>query len=330
MLNFEVIDEVLRYIGDRYRGLFYPVITTNGTLLTPAIAKALVANDVGIAVSLDGPQPEHDRRRVDSAGGGSFQRVMRNLDWIRLAFPEYWRTKVYCSCVFDWRTDLESVVRFFEQNEGSVPYPIFVTQAGAANTRYYESFTDADRRRCRDAIESLRHEYKIASINGQALSGYLNSSVGMAAMRILIRPRVHDQRPSFLPCTGTCVPGVKVAVGVDGVLDMCERTNGTYPIGDLARGGIDHGCVSRLIREYQEKVIARCRDCPVTRLCDLCFSNTEDNGGVGDPSHSCSAQKARAGQALADYVSILERNRAAPFILKSDSVLLETRALFYS
>jgi uncharacterized protein len=330
LLNFDVVDRVLGYVRERYPGLFYPVLTTNGTLLTPGIVRTLVANDVGIAVSLDGPQQEHDRRRIDPAGRGSFQRIMRNLDWFRHEYPEYCRTKVYSSCVFDWCTDLDSVERFFAGNEGEVPYPIFVTQAGSSNTRYYESFADADRRRCQGAIESLRQRFKTASISGQPISAYLSSSVGMAAMRILIRPRLQDQRPPFLPCTGTCVPGAKVAVGVDGVLEMCERTNGTYPIGDLARGGIDHGCVSRLIREYQEKVIARCRDCPVTRLCDLCFSNVEGNGGVGNPSHACSAQKARAVQSLADYVSILEKNRAAPFILRSDSTLLETRSLFYS
>ncbi len=330
LLGFGVIKDVLSYVQGKYPGLFYSVITTNGTLLTPETAKTLVDHDAGIAVSLDGPPTEHDRRRVDPAGRGSYQRIIRNLNWLRREYPDYWRTKVYSSCVFDWHTDLKAVARFFAENESTIPFPIFVTPVGAANTNYYENAPGDARKRCQETIEELRQEYKAASINGETVNAYLNSSVGMAIMRILIRPRLYDHRPSFLPYTGTCVPGAKVSVGVDGVLDMCERTNGTYPIGNLAQGGINHARVAGLIGEYQEKVISRCGNCPVTRLCDLCFSSTEGDGGVGDPAPGCAAQRARAEQSLADYVSIVERNPTASFILKSDNVLLERRVLFFS
>jgi uncharacterized protein len=306
------------------------VITTNGTLLTSEKAKVLVGHDVGIAVSLDGPPMEHDRRRVDLLGRGSYERITGNLERLRREYPDYWRTKVYSSCVFDWRTDLTSVAHFFAENAKTIPAPIFVTQAGAANTKYYEVFSRDDRKRCQDAIEALRQEYKRASIHGETMNAYINSSVGMAIMRILVRSRVNDHRPSFLPYTGTCVPGVKVAVRVDGVLDMCERTNGTYPIGSLEHGGIDHASVAALIAEYQQKVISRCQDCSISRLCDLCFSSTERKGGVGDPVPGCSAQRARALQSLADYISIVEENRSAGFVLQLDNVLLERRALFFS
>ncbi len=329
-LNFDVIRKVLDHVRKTCPGLFYPVVTTNGTLMTPEKVRILVDHDVGIAVSLDGPQPEHDRRRVDIEGRGSYERVLENLDRLRREYPDYWRKRVYTSCVFDWRTDLASVARFFEENAAIIPAPIFVTQAGVANTTYYERFSKNDRVRCQGAVEELRQVYKRAMMRGESASPFITSSVGMAVMRAFIRPRMNDHRPTFLPYTGTCVPGVKVAVRVDGILDMCERTNGTYPIGSLAQGGIDYERVAALIGEFQQKVICRCRNCPISRLCDLCFSTTEGKGGVGDPGAGCSAQAARARQSLADYVSIVERNRTATFVLESDNVVLERRALFFS
>jgi uncharacterized protein len=50
-------------------------VQTNGVLLTDAILDVLVAYDVGISVSIDGPADVHDRFRVDHRDRGSFRRV---------------------------------------------------------------------------------------------------------------------------------------------------------------------------------------------------------------------------------------------------------------
>lgn len=50
-------------------------VQTNGVLLTDAILDVLVAYDVGISVSIDGPADVHDRFRVDHRDRGSYRRV---------------------------------------------------------------------------------------------------------------------------------------------------------------------------------------------------------------------------------------------------------------
>jgi len=55
-------------------------ITTNGFLLDPACAARLLDLGVGtFQVSLDGPAVVHDRTRVRTGGGATFQRIWENL-----------------------------------------------------------------------------------------------------------------------------------------------------------------------------------------------------------------------------------------------------------
>lgn len=55
-------------------------VQTNGILLSDRIIDILVASDVGISISIDGPAHVHDRNRVDHGGKGSFNRVMQGIE----------------------------------------------------------------------------------------------------------------------------------------------------------------------------------------------------------------------------------------------------------
>jgi uncharacterized protein len=54
-------------------------LTTNGTLLTPAIAEFLKENGVFVCISMDGPPEIHDRNRAYASGRGSYEDVARGL-----------------------------------------------------------------------------------------------------------------------------------------------------------------------------------------------------------------------------------------------------------
>jgi len=58
-------------------------VQTNATPVTPAMAQFLKSADFKVGVSLDGPEPVHDRFRVFVGGRPSFQRVMRGMQHLR-------------------------------------------------------------------------------------------------------------------------------------------------------------------------------------------------------------------------------------------------------
>jgi uncharacterized protein len=129
-----------------------------------------------------------------------------------------------------------------------------------------------------------------------------------------LRPRIGDKRNAFLPYTGTCIPGSRLTVQTDGTLDMCERTNGTCPIGHLDKGGLDYKRIAEIICEYQNKVMQNCSACPVSRLCSQCFASTETKGGFSGSPTRCASILHDTKRDLSDYVSIMEANGDADFL----------------
>jgi uncharacterized protein len=58
-------------------------IQTNGILLNQEWCDLFLKNKVGLGVSLDGPRDVHDSNRVDRAGRGTFDQVMKGISLLR-------------------------------------------------------------------------------------------------------------------------------------------------------------------------------------------------------------------------------------------------------
>jgi uncharacterized protein len=64
-------------------------IQTNATLLNDEWAELFAEHGFLVGISIDGPRELHDAFRVDKGGKGSFDRVMRGLDFLRKHGVEY-------------------------------------------------------------------------------------------------------------------------------------------------------------------------------------------------------------------------------------------------
>ena len=75
LMNFPLLQEVVAYANQRAaeqgRHIDFS-LTTNATLLTPAIIEFLSTNAIGVTVSMDGPPELHDQLRVFANGRGSY------------------------------------------------------------------------------------------------------------------------------------------------------------------------------------------------------------------------------------------------------------------
>lgn len=76
-------------------------MTINGTLLTDEIIKFMKDNEVSLLISMDGPKEIHDKNRVFSNGMGSFDKIMNNINKIKVKFPEYVEKNVGFNIVMD-------------------------------------------------------------------------------------------------------------------------------------------------------------------------------------------------------------------------------------
>jgi uncharacterized protein len=75
LMNFPVLQKVVAYAKERADGQGRSIdfsMTTNATLLTPAIIEFLSENRICVTVSMDGPADLHDKLRVFANGRGSY------------------------------------------------------------------------------------------------------------------------------------------------------------------------------------------------------------------------------------------------------------------
>jgi uncharacterized protein len=326
LMNMPVVKQVLEYVRDAYPGCFLTLMTTNGTLLTEKFVRTLVEHEVLLAISIDGPAEEHDRLRVNARNRGTFEQIVANLRRIKNNYPVYWATKLTSVSVYDWGTDLEAVEQFFSDHEDIIPRSVFVNQIGFCNTTWYDQYSVANRDSMLSSLERLREKYKRAKIADLPTNHYMRSLVGLPIAMALLRRRIGDERSRLLPFSGSCIPGDKLAIHVDGTIDMCERVNGTYPIGHL-NSGIDYERVRKIIDRYHQKVLGGCSRCPATKLCSVCFSLAEANADFVEVPWHCAATVTNAQQSLGDYISILEANPKADFFFDTDTSHLEERLL---
>jgi len=276
-------------------------LTTNGTLLRGDIVDFLVENDFYILVSLDGEAGDHDRNRVYPDGSGSYERIIANLRELRARYPDYKR--VHLVGVFDWGTDLVRVNDFHADNADWLPRLQMTSQANERDTSYYERFTADDLEHFKEAHRKLEEIYFEARLSGKPVPHYARVYFELRIVGVLLRKRQGNLPPPMLPFTNTCVPGSKLAVRTDGTFDICERINGSMPIGDVDRG-IDVDRIEQVVRNYNEAVCRDCWSCPVTKLCAHCFASCNTDGAFA--KDDCAGTIEGIRNTLASVYRILE------------------------
>lgn len=114
LLARDLVEDVLAHarnlLGRHPRVDFSSDMTTNGYLLSRETFEGLVG--LGVSswyVTFDGPRPRHDARRVRPDGGGTFERIWRNVEALR-----------------DVAGDFEVVLRLHVDEENREDMPGFV------------------------------------------------------------------------------------------------------------------------------------------------------------------------------------------------------------
>ena len=91
LLNFRLIKQVVEYLEHQYKDQisemgekFRMSIVTNGTLISKEIAQFVAARgNFDIAISLDGQEESHNKKRPFINGKGSFEKAIRGLEILK-------------------------------------------------------------------------------------------------------------------------------------------------------------------------------------------------------------------------------------------------------
>lgn len=255
LLRLDLIKECIAYVKERYpfRQPTYN-ITTNATLLDNKVAAFLVDNDIKITLSLDGPEKEQNKYRVDGSNKASYDKAYQNIQELCRKYPKYFKESVnYNVVLYNGASK-----KLFESLDNL--WKLDVTLVDLFETEYFRKVRDEsdgeDKEEQFDA-EAYDFAYRNMLTNMKKYYNAFNTS---------------EISNAILP-GGFCIPGVrKNFVTTDGKIIVCEKVDETqelFEIGDVYTG-IDMKKIERLVNETVKR-LGKCKHCWDARFCNICF-----------------------------------------------------------
>ena len=305
LLNYPVIEAVIAYVRSQgIRNVTFS-ISTNGLLLNDKIVDYFVENEVSIAVSLDGPQSEHDRNRVRENGKGSFAQVLSRLERLWSRYPDY--PYLVFLVTYDFGTNLEEVRRFFASDLRFRKSLMMFSQVSSSFTDYYLRFSKEQSRKFWQTIQKMKQELlepgKVYGHCDPVLDFFFGMPLYLCTNRRVFGPTGREG----IPTTETCLPGEKLCVLPSGKIQVCEKTPG-LDIGTVEKG-LDFDLIKKLIDDYNRSITSHCSNCQATRFCGSCYATFWSGESFRFPNEGfCKGRMESAKNTLMDVWSILEKN----------------------
>lgn len=300
LLNFYLIKKSVEYIERTYNQtkIVYSM-TTNSSLLDKEKADWLMQHNFKLSISLDGPEEEHDRNRVYASGKGTFKDVMKNVSYIMN--KEY--DRITSLPIYDWKSDLFRLEKFFARED--VP-PIAAVNPVVDRGHYYEQFAYEDfLKYIEQRKEAEKYYYKNYDRITRRKSVF-HCLFGETAARAIFDVVPLSSPPKLLPFTGTCMPGRKIFVDVDGNLHMCQVINYFFPIGTVDEG-LNLELISKRLSEYFQHT-DKCPNCKMKKGCSYCYYRLTNGNKIVYTSELCKGAERKTAESLAKALATAEQN----------------------
>ena len=287
-------------------------ITTNGTLITQAMAEFFALHGFSLVVSIDGPKDVHDEHRADPSGKGSFDKSILGLKKLFDAYgPDY--EKLSLSMVFappysiekmDKICQLWAEIKWLPKSiRVSITYPMGYIEKG--NEPYEE-----ERQFDTSLLSWVNKEFIDAYKNGNRSFPIAAHAVEKKLTQIFRRP-IYEKSSDKFNLNACCIPGGrKLFVSASGELQICERILDSPVLGDVDNG-INFEIIKRVyFDEYAKLSYTTCSKCWAGRLCNICYMHAYRNKRFDSEmkARNCESARHMVENSLKLYCSLLEIN----------------------
>jgi uncharacterized protein len=317
LLNLKLIEQCVDYAnayGDGRRVRYS--LTTNGTLLTEKSIRFLAEYDVGLLVSLNGPQDINDRFRVSRDEKGTYERVVRNLLKIRALNQSYSNRKISLSIVLTPPYDFRRLSVFFDGDHDFIPdhrNPFIVSTIERTDTDLFDDPIFAHAPQLHEqTLNDVEQAYIRELINEDPEKMRLAMALFERSLLMLKRRKTRMRLTETIGPNGMCVPGLrKLFVNVDGEFRICEKVSDLPSLGNV-RDGSDIDRILKMLDDYIS-MSSPCCNCWAVRLCQMCFYGARRGGTLNAVAKglSCQQERGRILRALTRFCAVLEENEHA-------------------
>ena len=275
LLEFELIKRCVEYIeekSDKKHMNYY--ITTNATLLTSEVVEFLVKYKFLLTISFDGLKEIHDsQRKYANSGKGSFDTVVKRLEYLYQNYYEYYIEKVNINMVLNQGNRYKPVSDFMKSE-------MIFREASITATLISNTGVKKENEVSSKFKEEYYYEYFKLLLSALGRVKRINVSPLMRTeFKTLqsIRGGKHRQGIGKLPEKwhhgGPCIPGERTLfLNAEGYIYPCERV---CELSEEAKvGNVESGVdieKARTILNVEEVTCAICKNCWAYRYCDFCI-----------------------------------------------------------
>lgn len=297
LLNFKMLKSSLTYAREKAKELGKEVdvaLTTNATLLRDEIVDWIVANDVGVTVSIDGGREQQDQHRVFANGMGSYDIILPN---IRNLLAKHRRRPVGARVTLTGQNlDVEGIYKHLAEEIGfpSVGFAPVTTSWKREYAIEDEGFTAM-----LGQFQKLANDYLASALAGRhhAFSNIADTL-----------HEIHKGMSKAYPCgAGMGLMGV----ATDGDVALCHRFAGSdqHKIGSVTTG-IDHDKQEAFFDRHHIDEKTDCSKCWARPLCaGGCYHEAHTRYGTTEAPnlHYCEWIRAWTHTCLEVYGTLAEK-----------------------
>lgn len=288
LMQMDLIKRIINYSRELFADWDLTFnMTTNGTLFNDSVIRYLVSENVILLISLDGPEPIHDSKRVYRNGMGSFTRIMNSLRRIKQIDPDYYHKRVTFNIVHSYDLSLYEVFCFFRDNdilnENRISYDLVNTE----DTDYFKRYPF-------DHDEYLQDLNNIISEIGNKVQNDMGMDIKLSSIEETFYKNYlkNDKlgKRSDLIFSGTCLFDSRLFVDCEGKFHVCEKVNHKFSIGDVETG-FDLEKMKWMLSEFEKMKNKFCVHCDVQHLCTPCYVRFSGDGQFRINRKYCNAIK---------------------------------------
>jgi len=297
-MAFDTIKKIVDYSQKLFSGWQLSfTITTNAVLLDDHIIEYFVEKDFLTFISLDGPEENHDAKRVFYNGSGSFSIVKDRLEFIKEIYPLFYEKNVTFTVVYSKDLSLEKVFDFFSNNPLVNKSNIRFGSVNEMDTDYYNiyPFKPEKMRSEREKVYSSVLNKKQNKIDLTSIENNLLSSHQITENLI--------SQNKFSSLMGACFYDSRLYIDADGHFHICEKINNHFSFGS-ADEGFDYEKMAALVNDYTDFLNQNCQECAYKFLCQRCYIHFAKDGKFQMDERFCASQKYTIKRLLEEIIQM--------------------------